>query len=76
MATAVTIPKLGTAMTEGVLAEWLVADGDRVEAGTPLYRLETEKVENDIEAPVGGVVTLLGEEEETYPIGTKIAEIA
>lgn len=75
MATAVTIPKLGTAMTEGVLAEWLVADGDRVESGTPLYRLETDKVENEIEAPVSGVVTLLGTEDQTYPVGTKIAEI-
>ena len=38
-------------MTEGTLVEWLVADGDAVTPGDVLYRIETDKVENEIEAP-------------------------
>ncbi len=75
MATPINIPKLGVSMTEGTLVEWLVSDGQRVEAGDVLYRLETDKVENDIEAPVAGVVRLSGIEGETYAVGTQIGTI-
>jgi pyruvate/2-oxoglutarate dehydrogenase complex dihydrolipoamide acyltransferase (E2) component len=62
-------------MTEGTLVEWLVADGATVNAGDVIYRLETDKVENDVEAPVGGVVRIMGEEGETYEVGAQIGEI-
>ena len=69
MATPLNIPKLGVSMTEGTLVEWLVADGATVDAGDVIYRLETDKVENDVEAPVAGVVHITGEEGETYDVG-------
>ncbi len=75
MATPINIPKLGVSMTEGTLVEWLVADGDAVTAGQELYRIETDKVENDVESPVAGVVHLIGEEGETYDVGTQIGSI-
>lgn len=75
MATPINIPKLGVSMTEGTLVQWMVSDGQRVEAGDVLYRLETDKVENDIEAPVAGVVRLSGIEGETYAVGTQIGTI-
>ena len=62
-------------MSEGTLVEWLVADGDTVQPGDILYRIETDKVENEIEAPVGGVVRITGEEGETYDVGTQIGSI-
>ena len=62
-------------MTEGTLVEWLVADGDPVTPGEELYRIETDKVENEIEAPVAGVVHITGEEGETYEVGTLIGTI-
>ena len=71
----VNIPRLGVAMTEGVLVEWLVDDGAAVDAGTPMYRLETDKVENEIEAPAAGTVRRLAEAGETYPVGTIVARI-
>jgi pyruvate/2-oxoglutarate dehydrogenase complex dihydrolipoamide acyltransferase (E2) component len=40
-----------------------------------LYRIETDKVENEIEAPVAGVVHITGEEGETYEVGTQIGTI-
>lgn len=72
----VNIPKLGVSMTEGTVAQWLVDDGGRAEAGQPLYVLETDKVENEIDAPTSGTVRHLVRVGETLPVGTPIAEIA
>ena len=48
------IPKPGDAITEAVLAKVLVADGESVAEGEPLYELETDKVEMVIDAPWSG----------------------
>jgi pyruvate/2-oxoglutarate dehydrogenase complex dihydrolipoamide acyltransferase (E2) component len=71
----VRIPKPGDAITEAVLAKILVADGETVVEGDPLYELETEKVEMVIDAPWSGVVSWKVEVGETYPVGTLIATI-
>jgi pyruvate/2-oxoglutarate dehydrogenase complex dihydrolipoamide acyltransferase (E2) component len=71
----VAVPKLGWHVSEAYLVEWLVADGAIVNAGEPLYTLETEKAEQVIEAPVSGVVRIKAAAEETYPVGHLIAEI-
>jgi pyruvate/2-oxoglutarate dehydrogenase complex dihydrolipoamide acyltransferase (E2) component len=75
VATPLNIPKLGVSMTEGTLVEWLVDDGATVNAGDVIYRLETDKVENDVEAPTAGVVHITGEEGEIYEVGVQIGEI-
>jgi pyruvate/2-oxoglutarate dehydrogenase complex dihydrolipoamide acyltransferase (E2) component len=69
------IPKLGMAVDEATLSEWLVGDGDRVEADAPLYVAATDKVDQEITSPVSGTVRHIGEVEKTYPVGTLIAEI-
>ena len=75
MSVPINIPKLGVSMTEGTIVEWLVADGDAVTEGQPLYLIETDKVENEVEATAAGTVHLTGEEGETYPVGEQIGEI-
>ena len=75
MSTPINIPKLGVSITEGTLVEWLVSDGQSVQAGDVIYRIETDKVENEIEAPVAGTVRLSGVEGETYEVGTQIGSI-
>ena len=75
MTAPINIPKLGIAMTEGTIAQWLVADGAAVDAGQPLYVLETDKVENEIEAPASGVLRVLAAEGTAYPVGTHIGNI-
>ena len=75
MSAEIRIPRLGMAMTEGTLVEWVAADGATVAAGDVLYRLETDKVENDCEAPVAGILRHRAEPGEVYPVGTVIAEI-
>jgi pyruvate/2-oxoglutarate dehydrogenase complex dihydrolipoamide acyltransferase (E2) component len=69
------IPKLGMAVEEATLSEWLVADGDRVDVETPIYVASTDKVDQEITSPAAGTIRLIGELEQTYPVGTLIAEI-
>lgn len=75
MATSLTIPKLQMSSTEGKLSEWLVADGAVVEAGQPIYSLETDKSVQEIEAPESGKLVHKKPAGETYPVGTEIGEI-
>jgi pyruvate/2-oxoglutarate dehydrogenase complex dihydrolipoamide acyltransferase (E2) component len=75
MASRLKIPKLGMSMSEAAILEWLVADGDTVTEGQPLYLLETDKTESEVPSPVSGVITLIGEVGETYEVGTVIAEV-
>lgn len=69
------IPKLGMAVDEATISEWLVQDGQRVEAGAPLYVAATDKVDNEVPSPVSGMIRLIGVADQTYPVGTLIAEI-
>lgn len=62
-------------MEEGTLVSWLVSDGDNVTVDTPIYVLETDKVENEISAGATGKIRLLASEGETHPVGTVIAEV-
>lgn len=56
MPTEVYLVKVGMNMTEGVVEEWYIPDGDTVREGELLYRLETEKVNLDVDAEATGVV--------------------
>ena len=56
MPTEIPLVKVGMTMQEGTVEEWYAADGERVEIGAMLYRLETEKVNLDVDAEQSGVV--------------------
>ncbi len=75
MSTPLQIPRLEMAMTEGVLAEWLVADGAQVNEGDPIYTLETGKAAQEVVAPVSGKLVQRAQAGETYAVGTDIGEI-
>jgi pyruvate/2-oxoglutarate dehydrogenase complex dihydrolipoamide acyltransferase (E2) component len=75
MATEIVLTKIGFSMTEGVLAEWLVADGARIAEGEPLYSLESDKSTNEVSAPASGVVRIQKQSGETYPVGTVLGTI-
>lgn len=77
MAVEVSIPQLGVAMQEGSIVEWLAADGAAVRAGDPLYLLETDKAQNEIEAPADGTlaIKLQADPDVMHPIGTVVAVI-
>lgn len=72
----VEMPKFGLIMTEGTISEWYKKEGDHVEEGEALCQVETQKLSNDVEAPVSGIlVRIIAQEEETVPIQEPIAEI-
>lgn len=75
MTVEVVVPKLGMAMSEGVLTEWLVKDGDSVKEGDEIVTIENEKSVQEIESPATGIIKLLANEGETYPVDTVLAEI-
>lgn len=75
MATEILLPKLGFSMNEGVLAEWLVADGGQVTEGEPLFALESDKSTQEVDAPTSGTLRIIKQPGETYEVGTVLGEI-
>jgi pyruvate/2-oxoglutarate dehydrogenase complex dihydrolipoamide acyltransferase (E2) component len=75
MAVDVLLPKLGFSMNEGMLSEWLVADGGQAVEGQPLYALESEKSTQEVESPATGTLKIVAEIGETYEVGTLLATI-
>ena len=69
------IPRVSVAVSEAELIELLVADGQHVEEGTPIYVIATEKVEQEIEAGASGTVQWTGEVGTIYDIGVEIGVI-
>ena len=76
MATPVTVPRLGAEMEYGVLIRFLVEPGAEVTAGQPLYELDTDKVTQEVEAEVDGVLLRIDASEGgEYPVGATLAWI-
>ena len=75
MAEELRIPKIGMSATEMTLAEWMFADGERVEAGEVVYSVETDKTTSEIEAPIAGTLRVIGVEGETYRVGEVVGRI-
>ena len=69
------IPRVSVAASEAELTDLLVAGGQHVEEGTPIYVIATEKVEQEIEAGASGTVEWTGEVGTTYDIGAEIGVI-
>ena len=73
MAEQVTLPRLGQGMESGTIVRWLKAEGDEVAKGEPLYELDTDKVTQEVEADVGGVLLKILVDEGEVPVGTPVA---
>jgi len=71
----VRIPRASIAISEATLVDVLVPDGDHVEEGDPLFVIETEKVETEIQAGASGTVHWTGAVGTTYDVGTEIGVI-
>ena len=63
MAVEVRMPQLGLTMTEGVVTRWLKSVGEAVAVGEPLLEVETDKINNEIEAQAEGVLLAILVEE-------------
>jgi pyruvate/2-oxoglutarate dehydrogenase complex dihydrolipoamide acyltransferase (E2) component len=72
----VQVPNLGQSGMDVKIEKWLVAEGERVAKGAPLYELSNEKLTQEVESPAGGVlIKILTQEGETAPVGAVIAHI-
>jgi pyruvate dehydrogenase E2 component (dihydrolipoamide acetyltransferase) len=54
--TPITMPKWGLSMSEGTVVAWLVDEGAEVRSGMPLLEVETDKINNEIEAAEAGIL--------------------
>lgn len=73
----VILPQLGMGMSEGSIAEWLVAEGAEVARDQPIAVIETEKVATELPAPYAGFVSIVAAAADAkLPVETLIARIA
>ena len=72
MATEFIMPKLGLTMEEGTILEWLVPSGANITPGTAVLRIETDKVESDVESVGGGILHQIADVGSTHACGAVI----
>ena len=73
---AITMPKWGLAMEEGMLARWAVEEGTAIGLGDEIMDIETSKIANVFESPVAGVLRrkVVGEGD-TVPVGALLGVV-
>lgn len=75
MATEIKIPNVGESITSANVARWHKQNGQAVAKGETVLTIETDKVSNDIEADVAGILNILVQEGEEVAIGTVVATL-
>jgi len=75
MATDVKLPRLGQGMESGVIVRWLKSEGEPVAKGEPLYELDTDKVTQEVESELDGVLTKIVVPEGDVEVGATVAVI-
>ncbi len=76
MVSQIVAPKLGMSMSDVTIVEWMVKEGEKVEKGTAVLVIETEKTEWNVEAGASGFLHILAEEGEKAKIGQVVGLIA
>ncbi len=70
------MPKMGDAMEEGRIIEWKKKVGDPVAVGDPLFEIETDKSNVEIEAEEAGTLQSIAfEAGQSAPVGVTVAVI-
>jgi 2-oxoglutarate dehydrogenase E2 component (dihydrolipoamide succinyltransferase) len=75
MPVEVKIPAVGESISSGVVSVWHKQSGDFVNAGEPLFTLETDKVSTEIVAETAGVLETSVAEGQEVKIGEVVATI-
>ena len=74
MAVIVELPRLTDTMEEGVIAQWHIAEGDKVKRGQVIADIETDKATMEFESFDAGIVLkLIAAEGDTLGLGAPIA---
>ncbi|MFD2552563.1 dihydrolipoamide acetyltransferase family protein [Bizionia sediminis] len=70
------MPKMGESITEGTIINWLVSEGAYFEEGDIILEVATDKVDNEVPAPVSGkLITIHHKAKDVVPVGQEIAVI-
>jgi pyruvate/2-oxoglutarate dehydrogenase complex dihydrolipoamide acyltransferase (E2) component len=73
----VEFPKLADTLVDGTVSAWYKRPGDTVKKGEPLFAVETDKVNTDVESPHDGVLAeILVPEGERAEVGQILARFA
>jgi 2-oxoglutarate dehydrogenase E2 component (dihydrolipoamide succinyltransferase) len=75
MPTDIVIPALGESITEGVIATWLIAEGEYVDRDQPVLELETDKITMELPSPASGVISHKAAEGDTVEVGSVVGGI-
>ena len=71
------MPKWGLSMTEGTVVQWLVEEGAELDNGAEVVEVESEKINNAVEAPASGVLRRrVAKEGDVLPVGGLLGVIA
>jgi len=77
MAYKIIMPQLGLTMEEGSVTSWLKQPGEWVEKGDPLFIVETDKIEMEVESMGKGYLgTIQVEAGVKVPVGTLLAMLS
>lgn len=71
----IVMPQIGMTMVEGTVESWKKKDGDHVEKDEVIMEFSTEKLTNELRAPMSGTLKILVREGEIAACGDPIAEI-
>jgi pyruvate dehydrogenase E2 component (dihydrolipoamide acetyltransferase) len=70
------LPKMSDTMDTGQITKWLVKEGDFIKKGEPVFEMQTDKVNLEVESLDEGVLLkIVGKEGEDIPVGQVIAYI-
>ena len=75
MATTIIMPKLGMAMAEGVVAQWLKHDGDEVKANEEIAVIMSKKITYKLKSPAAGILRTIVKDKEPRPINSPLAYV-
>ena len=72
----IAMPEMGESVTEGIVLEWHVAEGDSVSEGDTVVEVSTDKVDAEVPAPMDGVITkIIAQVDDEVPVGAPLAEM-
>ncbi|HYP55731.1 MAG TPA: multifunctional oxoglutarate decarboxylase/oxoglutarate dehydrogenase thiamine pyrophosphate-binding subunit/dihydrolipoyllysine-residue succinyltransferase subunit, partial [Solirubrobacterales bacterium] len=70
------MPEMGESVTEGIVLEWHVSEGDFVKEGDTVVEVSTDKVDAEVPAPADGTITkLIAAVDDEVPVGAPLAEM-
>lgn len=69
----ITVPEVGESISEVVIAEWLIADGEYAEKDEAICEIESDKASFEVPADEAGIVEHKAEEGDTVAVGDVLA---